>query len=109
MWTDNIQIKKLDKWLSNRTSRIPTGNKDPYTSSMRSSRRLVSALIGTAESRENQLLTDLVSAQLYDRSNESKSSLAVGWLSRCNQLSIPHDDELALILTLFLEALHCNN
>ena len=109
MWTDNIQIKQIDKWLSARTNRIPSGNRDPYTSSMRSASRFISALSGTAESREAQLITDLASAQLYNREKGTESPLAVGLLNRCKQLSIPSDNELAIILTLFLEALRCNN
>ena len=35
MWTDNLKLSELDAWLSRRTSRIPTGGRDPYTSSMR--------------------------------------------------------------------------
>lgn len=76
---------------------------------MRSASRFISALTGNAESREAQQLTDLTSAQLYDRLNDSKSSLAEALLTRCSQLGIPTDDELAIILTLFLEALRCNN
>lgn len=53
MWTDNIQIEKVDKWLSARTKKIPSGNRDPYSSSMRSASRFISALNGTAESRES--------------------------------------------------------
>lgn len=109
MWTDNIQIEQIDKWLSARTNRIPSGNRDPYTSSMRSASRFISALSGTAESREAQLITDLASAQLYNREKGTESSLAVGLLNRCKQLPIPSDNELAIILTLFLEALRCNN
>lgn len=109
MWTKNIKIDNFDKWLSTRKTRIPSGNRDPYTSSMRSASRFISALTGNAESREAQQLTDLTSAQLYDRLNDSKSSLAEALLTRCSQLGIPTDDELAIILTLFLEALHCNN
>jgi len=109
MWIDNIQIEKIDKWLSSRTGRIPTGNRDPYTSSMRSACRFVSALNGTAESRESQLLTDLASAQLYDKNNEAKSVLATGLINRCKQLSVSDDNELAIILVLFLEALRCDN
>lgn len=109
MWTDNIQIEQIDKWLSARTNRIPSGNRDPYTSSMRSASRFISALSGKAESREAQLITDLASAQLYNREKGTESSLAVGLLNRCKQLSIPSDNELAIILTLFLEALRCNN
>lgn len=90
-------------------NRIPSGNRNPYTSSMRSASRFMSALTGNAESREAQQLTDLTSAQLYDRLNDSKSSLAEALLTRCSQLGIPTDDELAIILTLFLEALRCNN
>lgn len=109
MWTKNIKIDNFDKWLSTRKTRIPSGNRDPYTSSMRSASRFISALTGNAESREAQQLTDLTSAQLYDRLNDSKSSLAEALLARCSQLGIPTDDELAIILTLFLEALRCNN
>ena len=109
MWTKNIKIDNFDKWLSARKTRIPSGNRDPYTSSMRSASRFISALTGNAESREAQQLTDLSSAQLYDRLNDSKSSLAEALLARCSQLGIPTDDELAIILTLFLEALRCNN
>lgn len=109
MWTDNIQIEQIDKWLSARTNRIPSGNRDPYTSSMRSASRFISALSGTAESRESQLITDLASAELYNRDKGTETSLAVGLLNRCKQLSIPSDNELAIILTLFLEALRCNN
>jgi len=109
MWTDNIQVEKIDKWLSARTNRIPSGNRDPYTSSMRSASRFISALSGTAESRETQLITDLAAAQLYNRDKRTMSLLAVGLLNRCRQLSIPSDNELAIILTLFLEALRCNN
>lgn len=109
MWTNNIKIDNFDKWLSTRKNRIPSGNRDPYTSSMRSASRFISALTGNADSREAQQLTDLTSAQLYDRLNDSKSSLAEALLTRCSQLGIPTDDELAIILTLFLEALRCNN
>lgn len=109
MWTKSIKIDNFDKWLSTRKNRIPSGNRDPYTSSMRSASRFISALTGNAESREAQQLTDLTSAQLYDRLNDSKSSLAEALLTRCSQLGIPMDDELAIILTLFLEALRCNN
>ena len=109
MWTKNIKIDNFDKWLSTRKTRIPSGNRDPYTSSMRSASRFISALTGNAESREAQQFTDLTSAQLYDRLNDSKSSLAEALLARCSQLGIPTDDELAIILTLFLEALRCNN
>ena len=109
MWTKNIKIDNFDKWLSTRKTKIPSGNRDPYTSSMRSASRFISALTGNAESREAQQLTDLSSAQLYDRLNDSKSSLAEALLARCSQLGIPTDDELAIILTLFLEALRCNN
>lgn len=109
MWTKSIKIDNFDKWLSTRKNRIPSGNRDPYTSSMRSASRFISALTGNAESREAQQLTDLTSAQLYDRLNDSKSSLAEALLTRCSQLGIPTDDELAIILTLFLEALRCNN
>lgn len=109
MWTKNIKIDNFDKWLSTRRTRIPSGNRDPYTSSMRSASRFISALTGNAESREAQQLSDLSSAQLYDRLNDSKSSLAEALLARCSQLGIPTDDELAIILTLFLEALRCNN
>ena len=109
MWTKSIKIDNFDKWLSTRKNRIPSGNRDPYTSSMRSASRFISALTGNAESREAQQLTDLTSAQLYDRLTDSKSSLAEALLTRCSQLGIPMDDELAIILTLFLEALRCNN
>ena len=109
MWTKSIKIDNFDKWLSTRKNRIPSGNRDPYTSSMRSASRFISALTGNAESREAQQLTDLTSAQLYDRLNDSKSSLAEALLTRCSQLGIPMDDELAIIITLFLEALRCNN
>lgn len=101
MWTKNIKIDNFDKWLSTRKTKIPSGNRDPYTSSMRSASRFISALTGNAESREAQQLTDLSSAQLYDRLNDSKSSLAEALLARCSQLGIPTDDELAIILTFY--------
>lgn len=109
MWTDKIQIEKIDKWLSSRKKRIPSGNRDPFTSSMRSACRFISALSGTAESRETQLFSDLTSAQLFDRVNNAKTSLALSLLNRCKQLAIPADDELSIILILFLEALRLNN
>ena len=109
MWTDCIQTDKIENWLSTRVNRIPSGNRDPYTSSMRSASRFISALNGNAESREAQQLTDLTSAQLYNRNNDSKSSLAIRLLNQCKMLCIPTEDELSIVLTLFLEALRNNN
>ncbi len=109
MWTDSIQIEKIDKWLSARTRRIPSGNRDPYSSSMRSATRFISALSGKAESRETQLMTDLSSAQLYNRDTGLKSLLAKGLLKLVQELAIPMNNELAIILTLLLEALKNNN
>lgn len=109
MWIDKLNINQFEKWLSNRITRIPSGNRDPYSSSMRSATRFISALNGSAESRMAQQLTDLASAQLYDRNLNDKSILAKSLLKRCSQFLIPDTDELAIVLTLFLEALHSHN
>ena len=109
MWTDNFKLSELDAWLSKRTSRIPTGGRDPYTSSMRKASRFISALKGEAESRESQLLTDLSSAQLYDREKGKKSELANSLLYNCKLLDVPDDEELAIVLLVLLEALRQQN
>ena len=100
MWTDKFNLKELEPWLCRRTNRISTGNKDPYTSSMRSATRFISALKGSAESREAQLLTDLTSAQLYNRDRNEKSKLAKNVLDNCKLLSIPDTEELSIILVI---------
>ena len=109
MWTDKLNITELDAWLSRRTNRIPTGNRDPYTSSMRTASRFISALKGDAESRETQLITDLTSAQLYDRYKAKMSDLANNLLYNCKLLGVPDGEELSIILIIFLEALHQHN
>lgn len=109
MWTDKFKLQEFDAWLSRRTSRIQTGGRDPYTSSMRKASRFISALKGEAESRESQLLTDLTSAQLYDRENGKKSELANSLLYNCKLLDIPDDEELAIVLLVLLEALRQQN
>ena len=105
MWTDKFKQSELDAWLSRRTSRIPTGGRDPYTSSMRKASRFISALKGDAESRESQLLTDLTSAQLYNRENGETSDLANSLLYNCKLLDVPDDEELSIVLLVLLEAL----
>ena len=109
MWTDKFKLQEFDAWLSRRTSRIQTGGRDPYTSSMRKASRFISALKGEAESRESQLLTDLTSAQLYDREKGKKSELANSLLYNCKLLDIPDDEELAIVLLVLLEALRQQN
>lgn len=105
MWTDKLNLNEFDAWLSRRTNRIPSGGRDPYTSSMRTASRFISALKGGAESRESQLYTDLTSAQLYDREKETKSELANSLLYNCKLLDVPDNEELSIVLILFLEAL----
>ena len=109
MWTNKLNKEKFEAWLSSRTSRIPTGNKDPYVSSMRSSSRLLSALKGNAASRKGQQETDLVSAQLYDRGKGEPSYLGKRLLHQCDLLLIPDTDEFSIVLLLFLEALKLGN
>ena len=109
MWTDKFNQSELDAWLSRRTSRIPTGGRDPYTSSMRKASRFISALKGDAESRESQLLTDLTSAQLYNREKGETSDLANSLLYNCKLLNIPDDEELSIVLLVLLEALRQQN
>ena len=109
MWTDKFKLSELDAWLSRRTSRISTGGRDPYTSSMRKASRFISALKGDAESRESQLLTDLTSAQLYDREKGKKSELANSLLYNCKLLDVPDDEELSIVLLVLLEALRQQN
>lgn len=109
MWTDKFKLQEFDAWLSRRTNRIQTGGRDPYTSSMRKASRFISALKGEAESRESQLLTDLTSAQLYDREKGKNSELANSLLYNCKLLDIPDDEELAIVLLVFLEALRQQN
>ncbi len=109
MWTDKLNLSEFDAWLSRRTNRIPSGGRDPYTSSMRTASRFISALKGDAESRESQLYTDLTSAQLYDREKETKSDLANSLLYNCRLLDIPDNEELSIVLVLFLEALRQHN
>lgn len=109
MWTDKLNLEKLDAWLSRRTNRIPSGGRDPYTSSMRTASRFVSALKGDAESRESQLITDLTSAQLYDRDKAKQSELANNLLYNCKLLVIPDGEELSIVLIVLLEALRQHN
>ena len=109
MWTDKFKQSELDAWLSRRTSRIPTGGRDPYTSSMRKASRFISALKGDAESRESQLLTDLTSAQLYNREKGKTSDLANSLLYNCKLLDVPDDEELSIVLLVLLEALRQQN
>ena len=109
MWTDKLNLNEFDAWLSRRTNRIPSGGRDPYTSSMRTASRFISALKGGAESRESQLYTDLTSAQLYDREKETKSELANSLLYNCKLLDVPDNEELSIVLILFLEALRQHN
>ena len=109
MWTDKLSKSEFDAWLSSRTSRIPSGGRDPYTSSMRTASRFISALKGGAESRESQLYTDLTSAQLYNREKGMKSELANSLLYSCKLLDIPDNEELSIVLILFLEALRQHN
>ena len=109
MWTDKFKQSELDAWLSRRTSRIPTGGRDPYTSSMRKASRFISALKGDAESRESQLWTDLTSAQLYNREKGKTSDLANSLLYNCKLLDVPDDEELSIVLLVLLEALRQQN
>ena len=109
MWTDKLNLSKFDAWLSRRTNRIPSGGRDPYTSSMRTASRFISALKGGAESRESQLYTDLTSAQLYNREKETKSKLANSLLYNCKLLDVPDNEELSIVLILLLEALRQHN
>lgn len=109
MWTDKFKQSELDAWLSRRTSRIPTGGRDPYTSSMRKASRFISALKGDAESRESQLWTDLTSAQLYNREKGETSDLANSLLYNCKLLDVPDDEELSIVLLVLLEALRQQN
>lgn len=109
MWTDKFKLQEFDAWLSRRTNRIQTGGRDPYTSSMRKASRFISALKGDAESRESQLLTDLTSAQLYDREKGKKSELANSLLYNCKLLDVPDDEELSIVLLVLLEALRQQN
>ena len=109
MWTDKFKQSELDAWLSRRTSRIPTGGRDPYTSSMRKASRFISALKGDAESRESQLLTDLTSAQLYNREKGKTSDLANSLLYNCKLLDVPDDEELSIVLLVLLESLRQQN
>lgn len=62
-----------------------------------------------AESRESQLLTDLTSAQLYDREKGKKSELANSLLYNCKLLDVPDDEELSIVLLVLLEALRQQN
>lgn len=109
MWTDKLNVKELDVWLSRRTNRIPSGGRDPYTSSMRTASRFVSALKGDAESRESQLITDLTSAQLYDKEKAKQSDLANNLLYNCRLLEIPDGEELSIVLIVLLEGLRQHN
>ena len=109
MWTEKINLKKIDDWLSLRTSVVPSGNKDLFTSSMRTSSRLLSALNGNAESRRAQQITDLCSAQLYDREKNCATPIAKQLVSICNRFSIPATEDLSLNLILLLEGLKQQN
>ena len=109
MWIDKIDKQLFDAWLSQRTSTVPSGNKDPFTSSMRTFSRLLSALNGNAESRRNQQITDLVSAQLYNRESNCPSKLASRLLCLCSKFSIPENEDLSLALLLLLEGLKQQN
>lgn len=105
MWINSFELNSLNNWLENLSDRIPSGKKDPYTSSMRNSSRFVSALRGTAASRQSQQETDLTAAQLYDRANSRNTVLGDKLLSYCDRFSIPLDDELSTVLILFIEGI----
>lgn len=109
MWTQCFNIANLEGWLQNLPNHIPSGKKDPYTSSMRKAGRLVSALTGTALSRETQQITDLTSAQLYDKNAGKNSDLGDRLIFLCKLFNVSSNDELETVLLLFLEGLNENN
>lgn len=109
MWTDKFDKNKLEAWLLSLGNRIKTGNKDPFSSSMRNTRRFISALTGNAESRESQQLTDLSSAQLYNREQGEIGSLGKRLIFLCEKYNIADNDELSTCLLLFLEAIKQQN
>ena len=76
---------------------------------MRTSSRLLSALNGNAESRRAQQITDLCSAQLYDREKNCATPIAKQLVSICNRFSIPATEDLSLNLILLLEGLKQQN
>lgn len=109
MWTDKFDKNKLETWFLSLGNRIRTGNKDPFSSSMRNTRRFISALKGDAESRESQQFTDLSSAQLFNRESKELTLLGKRLIWQCEKYEVADNDELSTCLLLFLEALKQQN
>lgn len=57
-WTDNIDKAKLISWLKARETKVPSGIGDPFSTSLRSTKRFFDSLSGKAQSRKLQQETD---------------------------------------------------
>ena len=109
MWIDKFNNENIEAWFSIRKNSIPTGNRDPFVSSLRTASRFISALKGNAESRKSQQLSDLSSAQLYSRVEDCPTKLGKELLKLCSWFSIPETEDLSIMIILLLEGLKQHN
>ena len=104
MLTDNLEITDFTSWVGG-SSTIPSGIGDPFTSSMRSFVRALSALAGTAQSRATQQRTDLRSMKLK-RSDGNNTPLGNSFLLRANQFGATNSETCAALILLYEAQLH---
>lgn len=109
-WTDNIDKAKLISWLKARETKVPSGIGDPFSTSLRSTKRFFDSLSGKAQSRKLQQETDLTSAGLFDRANNQNTLLGNAYLRLCEYFGLDKTEfETAFALILFSEAIKRRN
>lgn len=109
MWYKYLDANLMEVWLGT-SDRFPSGDKDPFSSSLRTTSRFLEALMGAAQSRDEQQKTDLKKARLWDKERVCETNLGSVFVTKAKHNvqnnSLGEDKALYLNLLLLSEALH---